>query len=234
MTKETYERVTRKPGSFSAFMRGIELLFNGGVKVRLKAMAIRSNVHELIDIASFCRERTKDYFRFDPLLHLRLDGNEKRNEEIISERLASEEIVAIESADPERFQALQNRCDKLINSDFAHTGCNHIFHCGAGNYSFSISCIGIFSLCSSLCQKDCVYDLRKGSLTDAWENFVPKVRDLKSYKKDFHKTCRVCPIINLCMWCPAHAHLETGEMDGFSTHFCEVAHARAKAIENSR
>ena len=101
-SQETYEAVTRKPGSYAQFRRGLALLLNSGVKVRLKAMALRSNVHELPEIASFCRLNTCDYFRFDPLLHLRYDGDRKRNVEIKLERLSPEEIVAIEQADDER------------------------------------------------------------------------------------------------------------------------------------
>lgn len=98
-TEETYERVTRRPGSYAAFRRGLALLREGGVKVRLKAMALRSNAHELEAIGRYCCERTKDYYRFDPLLHLRYDGDERRNAEIRGERLSAAEIVALEQAD---------------------------------------------------------------------------------------------------------------------------------------
>jgi MoaA/NifB/PqqE/SkfB family radical SAM enzyme len=106
VTKKTYERITRKSGSFAAFMRGLDLLLSSGVKVRLKAMALRSNFHELPDIAHFCREKTKDYFRFDPFLHLRFDRNALRNKDIRAERLLPEEIVALECSDPERLMQL--------------------------------------------------------------------------------------------------------------------------------
>jgi len=230
VTKETYERVTRKSGSFTTFMQGLNLLLQNGIKVRFKAMALRSNVHELVEIARFCRERTKDYFRFDPLLHLRFDKEHTKNEEIKSERLSPEEIVALERSDPERFQALEKACDKLIVPQFSHTNCNHLFHCGAGNGSFTLSFDGLFRLCSALWYPDCVYDLRKGSLTDAWNNFVLKVKDMRSDRREFLETCRTCQLINLCMWCPAHAHLETGEMDASVVLFCETAHARVEAI----
>ena len=96
---ETYDRVTRRPGAFAAFTHGLNRLLESGVKVRLKAMAIRSNFHELPEIAAFCRAHTKDYFRFDPQLHLRFDRDERRNTEIMAERLTPEEIVALERAD---------------------------------------------------------------------------------------------------------------------------------------
>lgn len=256
-TEAVYERVTRRPGSFQAFVRGLDLLLASGVKVRLKAMALRSNVHELQEIARFCRARTKDYYRFDPLLHLRFDGNPARNAEIRAERLSPEEIVLIERADEARFGALQKGCNELILPEQAHAGCNHLFHCGAGNGSFTVSYDGRFRLCSSLWHPDTVYDLRTGqkmgtvpdrgaqrrglspfsqagsspgALHDAVKRHIPRVRDLRSSRREFLERCRVCPIINLCLWCPAHSHLETGEMDTVVDYFCQVAHARAKAL----
>lgn len=230
-TKETYERVSRKPGSFKAFMQGLELLLKNNIQVRFKAMALQSNVHELSEIADFCRKRTKDYFRFDPLLHLRFDGNLDRNEEIKSERLSPEDIVFVEQEDPERSLSLKKNCDNLINPDFKHIGCNHLFHCGTGNNSFSVSYDGFFRLCSSLWHPECIYDLKKGSVLEAYEVFSPKVKEMRSGNKEFIEKCRRCPIINLCLWCPAHSHLETGKMDTPVEYFCKVAHLRAEAIQ---
>ena len=138
--------------------------------------------------------------------------------------------MALERSDPERFESLEKKCAELVRSEFAHTDCNHLFHCGAGNGSFNVGYDGTFRLCSSLYHPDCVYDLRTGSLSDAWHNFVPQVRDMRSDRREFLETCRVCPLINLCLWCPAHAHLETGDLGGPAPYFCAVAHARAEAL----
>ena len=81
--------------------------------MRLKAMALRSNVHEMAAMGDFCRAHTKDFYRFDPLLHLRYDGDPARNDLIRAERLSTEEIVALERADEERLGALQARCRRL-------------------------------------------------------------------------------------------------------------------------
>jgi radical SAM protein with 4Fe4S-binding SPASM domain len=230
VTKETYEKVSAKPGSFLAFTRGLAKLLKAGIKVRFKAMALRSNVHELPLISEFCRKRTKDYFRFDPSLHLRFDRNKKRNAEIVSERLSAQEIVNIEKADGQRFQALLSGCDKLISPEFAHYKCNHLFHCGTGNGSFSVTYDGYLKLCSSLSNPDCLYDLKKAPLSRALKEFIPAVRDMRSNRKEFLDKCRVCPIINLCIWCPAHSYLEAGELDKPVQYFCDVAHAREGAI----
>ena len=232
VTRDTYERVTRKPGSFGLFRRGLALLMQSGVRVRLKAMAIQSNFAEHAAIADFCRAHTRDYFRFDPQLHLRFDGDSDRNDEIRAERLTPEQIVSLERADEQRMKVLRNECDTLIPHEACHPGCDHLFHCGAGRSSFTIGCDGRFRLCSSLWAPDTVYDLRQGSLSAAWHDFVPRVRELRSTKSELVKTCRSCRLINFCLWCPAHAHLETGELDGFTPYFCAVAQARAQALRD--
>jgi len=232
VTRETYERITGCQGSFSAFREGLNLLLWGGVKVRLKAMALRSNLSELPAIARFCRERTKDFFRCDPLLNLRYDGDERRNIRIRAERLSPDDIVAIERADEKRFHVLRRECEGLVMHPILPADCNHLFHCGLGLNSFTVGWNGIFRLCMDLWHSKCVFDLRNGTLAEAWREFSPRVRDLRSDRKEFLETCHVCPLFDLCYWCPAHAHLETGALDAGVEYFCRVAHARARALKS--
>jgi len=229
-TQETYERVTRRRGSYKAFRRGLDRLLEGVIKVRLKAMAVRSNVDELAEISKICRALTSDYYRFDPLLHLRYDRNPVRNAEILMERLCPEEIAAVELADPERVAAVEKACNQISSCDPSGVGCSHLFHCGAGNNSFSVGYDGTFRLCSSLNHPDCTADLRRVPLADAWHNLVPRVRAMESASQDFREHCRVCPLIDLCLWCPANAYMEVGRMDSRSAYFCEAARARYAVV----
>ena len=180
VSEETYERVTRKPGSNAAFRRGLDLLLNSVLKINYKSTVMRSNVHELPEMAAFCREQTTSAFRFDPLLHLRYDRDPLRNQEILEERLTPEEIVTIEQADVIRAEALMKNCDHFIFPDPGHHQGNHLFLCGTGNRSFTVSYDGIFRLCADLWHPDTIYDLRKGSLAKAWNDLVPRVRDMRS------------------------------------------------------
>jgi MoaA/NifB/PqqE/SkfB family radical SAM enzyme len=227
VTKKSHERVTRTRGSYEAFINGLNLLQHGGIKARLKAMAMRSNLQDLPEIARFCRKHTADYFRWDPMLHLRYDGDLVRNREIQSERLSPEEIAALERMDKERFSALLKDCDTLIGSDSCNSACNHLFTCGAGIVGFTVSYDGIFRLCSSLWHPDCLYDLRKGSLHDAWNRFVPKILEMKSENQEYVNKCLRCNLRNLSMCCPAHSFLECKKMDSWNDYFCDIAHARA-------
>ncbi|HYA49265.1 MAG TPA: radical SAM protein [Burkholderiales bacterium] len=230
VTEATYERVTRVPGSFAAFRRGLDLLLGSGVKVRLKAMALRSNFRELPAIAEFCRARTKDYFRFDPFLHYRFDRDAARNAEIESERLTPAEVVSVERSDRERRRALEKSCKQLIVPALAGADGRRLFRCDAGRRSFVVGADGRFRPCPSLCHPDFLYDLRKGSLAAAWNDFVPAVLGRTSDRSEYHEKCGRCPVVNLCLWCPAHAYLETGVLDLPVDKFCRLAQARARAL----
>jgi radical SAM protein with 4Fe4S-binding SPASM domain len=231
-TARTYERVTRVAGSFAAFRRGLDLLLEAGIRVRLKAMALRSNVGEMEAIAEFCRSRTTDYFRFDPFLHYRFDRDPARNAEIEKERLSPAEIAALEKGDSERFRAMEQNCGQLIVPGLAESGCRHLFKCDAGKRNFVVGPDGNFRLCASLVHPGCLYDLKKGSLSEAWKDFVPAVLDKKSDRREYLENCAKCPIANLCLWCPAHAYLETGELDAYVDKFCQIAHAREEILKN--
>ncbi len=89
-----------------------------------------------------------------------------------------------------------------------------------------VDCNGFFRLCASLVNSNCIFDLRKGSLKQAWENFAPTVLDLEYEQKTYKDTCGKCGLMDLCAWCPAKADLETDKLDGYSQYFCSIAHKR--------
>ena len=150
-------------------------------------------------------------------------------------RLPPEEIVSLECSDKNRFNVLKERCDDFIFKEVPGSqACPNLFRCNPGNTTFTIAHDGYFHLCFSLRHPACIYNLRKGNLMDAWQNFVPKIRRMKSTRSEFIEQCSVCPIINLCLWCPAHAYLETGELDVPVDYFCNVARARAALIETAK
>jgi MoaA/NifB/PqqE/SkfB family radical SAM enzyme len=232
VTEETYERVSRQRGSYAAFRRGLDLLEQGGIKVRLKTMALKSNYRELPEIIRFGQAHTRDYFRYDMVLHLRNDRNPLRNEEIKAERLSPEEVVALERADQRRFQGLDKICRKLSGLQPGSPPDNLLFTCDAGIGCVTVGYDGLFRLCSCLWHPECVYDLRRGGLKEAVEKFVPQVRQRRSSRREFLERCLPCPLrlgeIDLCLWCPGSADLEVGELDAPVDYYCGVAHARAQ------
>ena len=91
-TKETYEKITGKPGSFERCMRGIRLLKERGMDVKLKTMVITLNKHEIWEMKRFVEEDLGLEFRFDAMINPRLDGSQ----DPLDLRLTPEEVVALD------------------------------------------------------------------------------------------------------------------------------------------
>lgn len=249
ITEGTYESVTRVPGSYKAFRKGLDLLLDSGLNVSLKAVPIRSNFQEFNEIAKFCRKYSSRPFRFDPFLHLRYDRNSYRNAEILSERLSSEEIIELEKNDRDRIESMKKNCERLIfpntltyddflaNEDQQNSeqfeSWSKLFRCGIGKNDYSISFDGQLSLCSTLRAPEFMYDLKTGNLKEGFSLLRNRVFSTKTKSIELLKTCKSCPIVNLCLWCPAVAYLETGDLEGRVDYFCEVAHARKRALINN-
>ena len=228
VTEKTHKKVTGRK-TYSATMAGIEMLIANQVPVTLKTTLLKSNIEEFDDIAQFCRSRSARPFRFDPFLNFRLDGDWQKNSKISSERLSFDEVIALEQRDPERLKLLQEKCHDTDGHQSSVANPKRIFRCQAGINSCCIDYAGRLKLCSSLANENCIYDLKNGSLTDAWEDFVPGIRAMESDALSFLDSCGKCSVHNICSWCPAHADLETGKLDGHIQYFCTMTQRRKES-----
>jgi radical SAM protein with 4Fe4S-binding SPASM domain len=91
--------------------------------------------------------------------------------------------------------------------------------------SFAIDPSGKLSVCG-MSSKD-IYDLRKGSFQDGWENFISKIRQKKTTRQT---KCFTCEIKAMCGMCPANGDLENGDPEEPVDFLCQVAHLRAYAL----
>src|SRR5947199_5871974 len=55
-TKETYEALTQLPGSYDRCMRGIRLLMERGLPLKLKTVGTRINAHEVVAMRAFAEK----------------------------------------------------------------------------------------------------------------------------------------------------------------------------------
>ena len=97
-TAETYERITGVPGSYERCMRGIRLLTERGLPLRLKTMAITLNQHEIGEMKQFVQNDLGLEFRFDGMINCRIDCSQSP----LAVRLEPEQIVAFDLQDPKR------------------------------------------------------------------------------------------------------------------------------------
>src|SRR5512138_2924073 len=150
-SRETFERVTRVPGSFPAFKKGLDRLLRGRITVRLRIMALRSNKHEIPAMADFGRAFAKGGFEIAPHLDLRYDRDEDRNVYIRAERLSPREIVRLERSGPESLGPVLAACAGLaregLSADDEFPERRRLFSCGAGGPELVVDAAGRLRPC---------------------------------------------------------------------------------------
>ncbi len=166
-------------------------------------------------------------------MNLRYDKNPDRNRQIQSERLNPEEIVEIDKIDKKRWNALRKKCAIASNTQTTSDDNHKMLRCGAGVNSCCVSYDGIFKLCTSLSNNEFTYDLKNGSLKDAWEIFTPKIRDIRISSSEYVSNCGSCDMFNVCTYCAANADLEGKRIDAHIPYFCDIAKKRVLRLKSS-
>lgn len=215
-TPETYEKITRVPGSYKKCIRGIELLLEKGIPVSLKTMALTLNEDELPRIKAFAEERGLK-FRFDAMLNPRLDGTKGPCEF----RLAPERVVELDLEYEERADEWKAFCKKFLTPSSSE----YLFNCGAGICTFHIDPYGKLSPCQMVRFRS--HDLRKTAFTEAWEDHIPATLKLNP-QGDY--PCSRCELISLCGQCPGWAWLEHNAPEKPVEYLCRIAHLRAEVF----
>lgn len=216
-TKTTYEAVTRAPGSYRNCMKGIELLLDQHIPLKLKTVITTVNRHEFIQMKAFVQGLGLE-FRFDALINARFD----RSRDVTQFRIPPEDVVRCDLTDPKRKPGFLSHYEKTYAADIER---EFIFRCGAGVNSFLIDPHGKLGPCTMA--RSPAYDLKSGSFASGWDEFLPELR-----KQRFNKgnMCKDCSIASICEQCPGWAFLEHGDPQARVEYLCRVTHLRAKAF----
>jgi radical SAM protein with 4Fe4S-binding SPASM domain len=219
-SRETYERLTGIPGSYDRCLRGIQLLLERGLPLKLKTVAVSINKHEVGEMKAFAA-RLGVGFKFDSMINPRIDCSRSP----LAVRLQPWEIVKMDFDDPERVAEWKTFAQRFSGPALsAHSG--DLYQCGGGVSGFAVDPEGKMSICV-LSHVD-TFDLRRGSLREGWDHFLAQVRRKKITRVT---KCTACQIKPLCGMCPANGELENGDPESPVEFLCQVAHLRAKAME---
>ncbi len=220
-TKETYERLTGIPGSYERCMRGISLLMERRLPLKLKTVGVTTNKHEIWEMKRFAEEELGVEFKFDSMINPRIDCSQSP----LAVRLTPEEIVELDLQDPKRVAEWKRFADRSAGPVNSAEHSDEVYHCGGGVTSFAIDPQGKMSICV-LSHVD-KYDLRTGSFREAWEEFLLKARRKKMTRLT---KCAACEIKAMCGMCPANGELENGDPESPVDFLCKTAHLRAYAF----
>lgn len=221
-TRETYEALTQIPGSYDRCMRGIRLLLERNLPLKLKTVPTTVNQHEVYAMQRMAEEEFGVEFKFDPLVNPRIDCSQSP----LAVRLSPEEAVALEFFDPRREEEYRRLAEMdCTRSKSEKTDAGTVYACGGGHRGCAIDPAGKMTICVLSHREG--YDWRAGSFREGWEG---PLREIRSRERKKATICTNCRIQSLCSMCAANGELESGDAEKPVDFLCRVAHLRAYTL----
>jgi radical SAM protein with 4Fe4S-binding SPASM domain len=220
-TRETYEALTMIPGSYDRCLRGITLLRERGLPLKLKTVATSINKHEISAMRQFAEEDLGTEFKFDGQINPRIDCSQSP----LAVRLTPEEVVALDMAAPKGVSEYQRLAKRDSENPPNLAASDTVYFCGGGMNSFAINAYGEMGICV-ISQQD-TFRVQEAGLKRVWEH---SLLELRTRKRTQVTKCIECRIQSLCGMCPANGEMENGDKESPVEFLCSVAHLRAATI----
>jgi MoaA/NifB/PqqE/SkfB family radical SAM enzyme len=217
MSAETYRAVTGRREGYERARWAVEQLVALGVRVELKAPAIRPLLADLHDMAEFAAAQGLS-FRIDSGIFPRLDGNRAP----LAYRLSPEEAVELDSSCPD-FAAALDTCFARV-SDFG----NRVYRCGAGSYGVGVGPSGQFVPCQISPAASASW--RELGTQRAWHALSPEAARTHAPQAG---DCGDCAVRQGCSRCAGKSWMETGSIAQPVPHHCELTELRRRRWKES-
>ena len=220
-TRETYEALTQIPGSYDRCIRGIRLLKERKLPLKLKTVATSINKHEVMAMRHFAEDELGVEFKMDGQINPRIDCSQSP----LAVRLTPEELVALDMAAPkgksEYLRLAKHDLERPANLSQIDT----MYFCGGGMNSFAINAWGEIGICVISQQE--TFSVRNGGVKAIWEQSLLQLRNRKRTRIT---KCVECRIQSMCGMCPANGEMENDDKEAPVEFLCHVAHLRAAVI----
>jgi radical SAM protein with 4Fe4S-binding SPASM domain len=220
-TRQTYEALTGIPGSYQRCLRGVHLLKERKLPLKLKTVATSVNKHEVLAMRRFAEEELGVEFKIDGQINPRIDCSQSP----LAVRLSPEELVALDLAMPKGVSEYRRLAKRDLENPPNLSQMDSMYFCGGGMNSFAINAYGEMGICVISQQE--TFSVRDGGVKKVWENSLLELRKRKRTKLT---KCVQCRIQSLCGMCPANGEMENGDRESPVAFLCQVAHLRAAAI----
>src|ERR1700733_10543281 len=219
-TRETYEALTAIPGSYDRCLRGIQLLRERGLPLKLKTVATSINKHEVFAMKQFAEEIGVE-FKSDGQINPRIDCSQSP----LAVRLTPEEVVAIDLHFPNPIAEYPKLAERNLELAPNLAQDDTVYFCGGGVNSFAINANGEMGICVISQQE--TFDIRQSGVRPTWEH---SLHELRTRKRTRITKCVECRIQSLWGMCPANGEMENGDRESPVEFLCHVAHLRAASI----
>jgi len=220
-TRETYEALTAIPGSYDRCLRGIRLLKERGLPLKLKTVPTSVNKHEVGAMRQFAEEELGVEFKMDGQINPRIDCSQSP----LAVRLAPEDLVALDLAAPKGISEYRRLAKHDMERPPNLSQIDTMYYCGGGMNGFAINAYGEMGICVISQQE--TFRVQTIGVKRVWEE---SLLELRSRKRTKVTKCIECRIQSLCGMCPANGEMENGDRESPVEFLCHVAHLRAVAV----
>lgn len=217
--EETYDKLCHYPGGYEKTLRGIRLLREQGVDVKVGGSLARANQDDLDKLLDIGEEldipvRVDTYMM--PATRER-DLPYNMQSRLNPEEAARARIHALKrEMGPELFpQYVRRSVERADHPEPAEAKPGHM-SCMAGQCSFTINWQGEMRPCVILAEP--AISVFEVGFKAAWKYIVEE-----THKILLNEKCSTCYMRHLCRTCAASALLETGSYDGVPNYMCRYA-----------
>jgi len=247
-TADVHDHITRNSGSFEAAMQGFAYLKEAGAGFIVQLIPMRDNYHQWDQMQILAQSLSPHWRCGAPWLYLSAYSDAEINQEIKQQRLSPREVVELDKPDvsyEERqpsvtageakqtatsaagIASAQKKHLEMTEAGHRYShlkGDDRLFaSCIAIRRDFHIDPYGFMTFCGFIKDPAMLYDLRKGSFKECWEEFIPSMADKIRGDKEYLNNCASCEFRSDCRWCPVYGYLEHGRFSAPVEHLCAVA-----------
>lgn len=209
----TFEKITRRDGSFEGTRKAVRLLRQRQVQLQLKMPMMHLNRNERDGVQSFAEGLGVDLQSFAKILPKK-DGDRRP----LEERMSREALLS--------YVAGPHSACFLPGEAGAHPPAVGGPLCAAAHRFAAISANGDVLACNIM--PGVAGNILHQSFREIWEN-SEWLRELRLMERKDLRICDSCAYFSVCGRCPAQALLEDGDLRGPAQDSCEYAEALKEA-----
>ncbi len=227
MRSDSHDLFRGVRGAFQKTIRGIELLAERGVRLRLYTVLNRLNTGELKALLELYRKYDASYAVSRSLMQ----GRARENKSLLLSQKeymrAYERFLGVEEA---VFHGVSSRADDAGRAELAQKPVNERHRCSAAVHHLNIRPDGAVTPCASLSHRKFVMgNVRDKLIEDIWLEAEGKATEIRKLKAVDVKKCSSCQLLEHCgSGCMASVFADRGNIHGPDLASC----ARMEAYKN--
>lgn len=216
-TADVYDHVTRRPGGFEALMRGLAYMKEAGASFIVQIIPMRDNYHQFQDMKRLAESLSPHYRIGAAWLYMSASGATAINAEIAHQRLDPPAVIQLDEPD-------MSWSGTAAAGEYSHPSDDRLFSaCATSRSDFHVDPYGGMSFCGFIKEPAMRYDVRRGTVKEGFETFIPSLADHVHANQEYNDNCGSCELRADCRWCPVYAYLEHQRFTAKVDYLCAVA-----------